>query len=239
MGNLHQVWTLLWGTPLIGIAVTVAAYEAGRAAQQSSGGLAIVNPVLIAMLLLIALLELTRTPYETYFESARLLYFPLGPATVALAIPLYRNYQRLRHSIASVMVAVIAGAMAAALSAIGIAWLAGAPGSLLRSIAPKSVTAPIAIGISQEIGGTPGLTAVLVVITGVLGAVISGFVLDRLRVRSAAARGLAMGVAAHGIGTARALAESETAGAFSSLAMALCALLTALFLPPLARLLLG
>jgi predicted murein hydrolase (TIGR00659 family) len=236
---MDQLWQELWGTPLTGIATTLVAYELGCIAHRRTGSCALVNPVLIAIVLLVCFLGFTKVPYEAYFESARTIHFLLGPATVALAIPLYRNFRHIRQSALAIIVSVSAGAFAAALSAITIAWLAGATNDVLRSIAPKSVTAPIAIGISEQIGGTPGLTAVLVVITGVLGAMISSRVLDALGVQCWRARGIATGVSAHGIGTARVLTQNETGGAFSSLAMGLCGFLTALFLPAIAHLIWG
>jgi putative effector of murein hydrolase len=156
---------------------------------------------------------------------------------VALAVPLYRQLHALRRSLLAVSVALISGSLTAAGSAIGIGWLLGASQRTLLSLAPKSVTTPIAMGISEQIGGLPSLTAALVMMTGISGAVFGRWVLDLVRVRQWPARGLAIGVAAHGIGTARALQVNEVAGAFSGLAMGLNGLATALLLPLLVKLL--
>ena len=159
------------------------------------------------------------------------MHFLLGPATVALAVPLYAQLGKLRASLVPLAGALLVGAAVAVASAVGIAWLLGANRTTLLSIAPKSVTTPIAMGISEKLGGLPSLTAVLVVSTGILGAVLGKYVLDALGVREHSVRGFAIGIAAHGIGTARAFQVSEEAGAFSGLAMGLNGLVTALLFP--------
>jgi predicted murein hydrolase (TIGR00659 family) len=189
-----------------------------------------------AISLLVALLSITKVPYATYFASARPLHFLLGPATVALAIPLARELPRLRRLLWPVSAGLLAGNLAAACSAIGLAKLLGASTQVTLSLAPKSVTTPIAMGISERIGGLPSLTAVLVIITGVLGAVLGPWFLDRLRITDPTVRGTAMGVSAHGLGTAAIYQESREAGAFSGLAMGLSGLITALLLPALVTL---
>ncbi|MEM6490083.1 MAG: LrgB family protein, partial [Pseudomonadota bacterium] len=166
------------------------------------------------------------------------VHFLLGPATVALAIPLYRQLARLRRSAVAVLASVVAGAAAAAASAVAIAWAMGAGRDTLVALAPKSVTAPVAMGIAEALGGLPSLTAVLVILTGILGAMLGPPLLTALGVRDMAARGLALGTASHGIGTARAIQVNAVAGAFAGLAMGLNALATAALLPLVARLLL-
>ena len=185
---------------------------------------------------IVAILALTGTRYETYFNGAQFVHFLLGPATVALAIPLYRQFDKVRRSAFAVLASIIAGSATAAASAVGIAWLLGGSKEALVSLAPKSVTAPVAMGIAEQLGGLPSLTAVLVISTGILGAILGPYVLDVLHMRNMAARGLAMGTAGHGIGTARAMQVNEVAGAFSGLAMGLNALATALLLPLVWRL---
>jgi len=197
----------------------------------------LLNPVLLSIIAIVAILVSTGTSYQTYFEGAQFVHFLLGPATVALAIPLYRQFEKVRRSALALVVSIVAGSVTAAVSAVGIAWLLGGSREALASLAPKSVTTPVAMGIAEQLGGLPSLTAALVIITGILGAIAGPWVLDLLRVRGMAARGLAMGTASHGIGTARALQVSEVAGAFSGLAMGLNALATALLLPVLWRLL--
>lgn len=229
--GLHDVWVYLAETPLLWLSATLVAYVIGDAASAAARRHPLVNPVVIAAGLLVALLLATGTPYQTYFEGAQFVHFLLGPATVALAIPLYTQFRRVRSMLFPVLAGLLAGSLTAALSAIAIARLFGASLPTQLSLAPKSVTTPIAMGIAERIGGIPSLTAVLVIVTGILGAVGARYVFDALKIRDPAIRGFAIGVASHGIGTARAFQVSEQAGAFAALAMGLNGALTALLLP--------
>lgn len=235
--RLADIWVYLAASPLLGLTVTLVAYVLGDRLYRRAKMHPLLNPVLLAVAFLVALLLLTGTPYATYFEGAQFVHFLLGPATVALAVPLYFNRAKLRRLWLPLLGGLVAGSITAAVSAIGIAWLLGGSGETLLSLAPKSVTAPVAMGIAEKLGGLPSLTAILVVATGILGAVLGPMTLNLLRVRDQATRGFALGVTAHGIGTARAFQESEQAGAFSGLAMALNALATAVLLPVIVRLL--
>ena len=183
-----------------------------------------------------ALLWFTETPYETYFEGAQFVHFLLGPATVALAVPLFANLERLRRDLVPLLGALLAGSFTAVVSATGIAWLAGASRETVLSLAPKSVTTPIAMGVAEKLGGLPSLTAVLVVSTGIIGAVLARSVLAGLRIDDDVVSGFALGVAAHGIGTARGFQVSATMGAFAGLAMGLNGIVTAILLPLLLEL---
>ncbi|MXN63798.1 LrgB family protein [Stappia sp. GBMRC 2046] len=236
-GQLADIWVYLAARPLLSLTLTLIAYQAGLWASRKAGMHPLANPVLIAVILLVALLAGTGTPYATYFEGAQFVHFLLGPATVALALPLYRQIERVKTSALAIAVSLIAGTLTAILTAVGTAWLLGASQATLVSIAPKSVTAPVAMGISEQLGGLPSLTAVLVILTGILGAAVGPLVLNLVRVKDWAARGFALGTASHGIGTARALQVNELAGAFAGLAMGLNALATSLLLPLLWRLL--
>jgi predicted murein hydrolase (TIGR00659 family) len=227
----HDVWIPLSRSPAFGIALTLIGYQLGCRLQRCLRGNPLCNPVLIAIGSIIAVLLLTGTDYRTYFETASWIHFLLGPATVALAIPLYKNIGEIRRAALAIGAAVGAGAFAASGSAMAIAWSLGASPTVIRSIAAKSVTTPIAMGVSAQIGGIPELTAVLVVVTGVFGSLCAPEIAAVLGVRCWRARGLAAGVAGHGIATARMLCLNETAGAFSGLAMGLCGLLTAVCLP--------
>lgn len=233
--DLADIWVYLSASPLLGLAATLLAYLAAWHLYQRSGANPLLNPVAVAVGLLIVFLLVTGIPYGRYFEGAQFVHFLLGPATVALAVPLYRQSSRLRTLWLPVGVAVLAGACTAALSAAVTARLLGATPVTALSLAPKSVTAPVAMGISERIGGLPSLTAVLVVMTGVLGAVLGAKVFDLLRIRDDGIRGVAMGTTSHGIGTARAFQISGEMGAFSGLAMALTALASSLVLPWLMR----
>jgi putative effector of murein hydrolase len=180
-------------------------------------------------------LWLTRTDYTTYFEGAQFIHFMLGPATVALALPLWDNRDTIRTSVAPIVLALLAGSIVATGSAILLARAFGLPIVVLLSLAPKSTTAPVALGISEAIGGLPTLTAVLVIMTGIIGAVTVTPLMNLLRISDWRARGFAVGVAAHGIGTARAFQVNPVAGAYAGIAMALNALLTSLIVPILVR----
>jgi predicted murein hydrolase (TIGR00659 family) len=227
----QEIWVYLAASPLLNLTVTLAAYLVGDTLFRKSGHKAIFNPVLIAIVILVSLLRVTGTSYETYFEGAQFVHFLLGPATVALAIPLYRQFDRVRHSGPAILVSLLAGSITAVLSATLITWVMGAPQNVVASIAPKSATTPIAMGISEQIGGLPSLTAVLVILTGITGAMVGTSILERLGVRGASAQGFALGLASHGIGTARALQVGEVAGAFSALAMGLNGVATSLLAP--------
>jgi predicted murein hydrolase (TIGR00659 family) len=223
----------LWTTPLPGVLGTILAYGLCVRLQRRARGHALANPVATSIVLLVVLLAVTNLPYATYFASARLLHFLLGPATVALAIPLARELPRLRRLLWPVGAGLLAGNLAAASSAIFLAKALGASRQVTLSLAPKSVTTPIAMGIAEKIGGLPSLTAVLVITTGVIGAVLGPWFLDRLGISDPTVRGTAMGVSAHGLGTAAIYQESSEAGAFSGLAMGMSGLITALMLPAL------
>jgi predicted murein hydrolase (TIGR00659 family) len=231
MTSLTDVWVYLAASPLLHLTLTLVAYQVGVAIHRAARFNPLANPVLIAVASLVALLAATGTPYPRYFEGAQFVHFLLGPATVALAAPLYRQLARLRRAWPAVLAGLLVGSGVAAGSAVLIARALGASPEVVASLAPKSVTAPVAMAVSKQLGGAPSLTAVAVIVTGVLGAMLGPPLLDALKVRDPAARGLAMGVASHGIGTARALQESETAGAFSGLAMGLNAALTSLAAP--------
>lgn len=234
--KLTEIWVYLSTSPLLGLTVTLVAYQLAYWVYRRLNLNPLANPVAIAVAFLVALLWLTRTPYATYFEGAQFVHFLLGPATVALAVPLYANLESLRRNLVPLGGALLAGSLVAVGSAVGIGWLLGASRETLLSLAPKSVTTPIAMGIAEKLGGLPSLTAALVVATGILGAVLARGTLNLLRIEDHAVRGFAVGVAAHGIGTARAFQVSETMGAFAGLAMGLNGLLTAFLFPLLVRL---
>ena len=235
--DIQSIWVYLSASPLLFLTMTLLAYKGGLWLHQRCNYNALVNPVLIAVTVLVGLLALTETDYSTYFEGAQFVHFLLGPATVALAIPLYRQVQQVRKSLLAILVAVTCGSFAAVASAVGIGWMLGASEQTLLSLAPKSVTTPVAMGISEQLGGLPSLTAAAVILTGIIGAMTGTGLLKILRIEDSRASGLAIGVASHGIGTARALQINEVAGAFSGLAMGLNALATALLIPILIKLL--
>ncbi|AJC71168.1 MAG: CidB/LrgB family autolysis modulator [Thermococcus sp.] len=189
------------------------------------------NPVLLSIATIAGILKLGGFSYDSYMESAVFLKFLLGPAVVSLAVPVYKGRDKIKAYVKEIALGIAVGGTVAILSAFYIAELLGGSREVLLSIAPKSVTTAIAIGVSEEIGGIPALTAVLVVLTGLLGNAFAPELLNLFKVRDRIARGLATGVSSHGLGTARIITEDELAGAVSGLAMALNGVFTALILP--------
>ncbi|MBL0165630.1 MAG: LrgB family protein [Propionivibrio sp.] len=232
---IPEIWVYLTASPLLGLTITLFAYQFAFWVFRRSGQSTWANPVLIAVFTVTLFLWVTNTPYPRYFEGAQFVHFLLGPATVALAIPLHAHWKRLRRMTIPLLVALLAGSVTAALSAMVIAKALGATPATVYSLAPKSVTTPIAMGVAEQIGGIPSLTAVLVILTGIVGAIGFPSLFRILRIRDHATQGFAVGVAAHGIGTARAFLVSEEMGAFSALAMGLNGMLTAVLLPLMLR----
>lgn len=230
------IWSYLSQSPLLWLTATLIAYYLGDSIFRATRRQSWANPVLIAVILLAVVLWGTGTSYQTYFEGAQFVHFMLGPATVALGMPLYDNLRRVRKAALPLIAALVAGSVTAVVSVLAIGKAMGLSHVMLASLAPKSTTAPVAIGIAERLGGEPTITAVLVLLTGVFGAVIATPLLNALGVRDWRARGFALGVAAHGIGTARAFQVNETAGAFAGIGMGLNAVLTAIIAPVALRL---
>ncbi|MCZ8259730.1 MAG: LrgB family protein [Beijerinckiaceae bacterium] len=224
-------WIYLAEQPLFFLAITLAAYLVGDRIAAATGRHPLANPVLIAILLVGAALLVSGTSHARYFEGARFVHVLLGPATVALALPIWRNRALIARHWRAIGAALGIGALVGIGSTLVLAQMLGLSGATLASLAPKSVTAAIAMGIAEQVGGTPPLTAVLVIATGILGAVMVTPLMNLLRIRDYAARGFAVGIAAHGIGTARALQVNEKAGAYAALGMALNGLITAILVP--------
>lgn len=181
--RLNEIWVYLAASPLLGLTATLLAYVFAFRVYERARFSPLANPVMIAVAILVTLLTVTGTPYKTYFDGAQFVHFLLGPATVALAVPLYMQLPKLRKHVFPLL---------------------GASPETMRSLAPKSVTIPIAMGVAEKIGGLPSLTAVLVMATGIIGAVSATKLLNLPRISDYTVRGFATGVAAHGIGTARA-----------------------------------
>lgn len=236
--SLFQAWVYLAATPLVGLTATLLAYQIGYAVFLRANRNPLANPVLIAIALLAVVLWVSGTSYQRYFEGAQFVHFLLGPATVALAVPLYRNFATIRRTAFAICASIVVGSIVAIVTAIGTAWLLGASRQTLLSLAPKSVTTPVAMGISEQIGGLPSLTAALVILTGIIGATFATLLLNAAGIKDWRARGLSVGIAAHGIGTARAFQVNEVAGAFAGVGMGLSALATSLLVPAIVKLLL-
>ncbi|MDN4053978.1 LrgB family protein [Massilia sp. YIM B02763] len=242
MFNFEQFshfWVYLAASPLLGLTLTLCAYLAAQWVYARCGFSPLANPVAIAIAIIAIVLVVSGMSYQRYFAGAQFVHFLLGPATVALAVPLARQVPRLRRNLVPLACALVSGSVTAIVSAVGVTAMLGASPELVRSIAPKSATTPIAMAVSEHLGGVPALTAVLVILTGICGAVTAKFLFNAMRIESHAARGLALGVASHGIGTARAFQVSAEMGAYAGLGMGLNGVLTALIAPWLVPLLLG
>lgn len=235
MSDPTTLWVYLSASPLTWLTLTLATYVLADRFSLALGRHPLANPVLIAILVMSAALMTSGTPYETYFGGAQFVHFLLGPATVALAVPLHQHWQLVRKAVLPILAALLAGSVTAVVTAVSIASAFGMPQSVLAALAPKSVTAAIAMGIAREIGGEPSLTATMVIATGIFGAIIVTPLLNLLRFTDWRARGFAAGVTSHGIGTARAFQVNPVAGTFAGIAMGLNGLLTALLVPLILR----
>ncbi|MDX1781506.1 MAG: LrgB family protein [Thalassovita sp.] len=231
MTDVARIWSYLSTEPLLWLTCTIAIYVIAEAIVGRLGRRALANPVLISVCLIAPVLWLSDTPYETYFEGAQFIHFLLGPATVALAVPLYANLRTVFQTAAPILAALFVGSIVAALSAVLLAKAFGLPDQVILSLSPKSTTAPVALGISEALGGLPTLTAVLVILTGIIGAITVTPLMNVMQITDWRARGFAVGVAAHGIGTARAFQVNELAGTFAGIGMALNAILTSILAP--------
>ena len=229
--NAFRLWVYLQTTPLFWLATTLGAFIVADALARFARRNPLVNPVLVSVALVAALLRLTATDYQTYFNGAQFVHFLLGPATVALGVPLYRNLALVRRNLAPMAAALVAGSLVAVVTAVGLTATLGAPRVVLVSLAPKSVTAGVAMAVSESLGGLPSLTAALVIMTGIIGAMMVTPLMNALRIRDYAARGFSVGLASHGIGAARAFTVDPVAGVFAGIAMGLNAVATPLLIP--------
>ena len=240
MPHFVQLWVYLSASPLFGLTATLVVYLLAQAAYVRLGHAPWANPVLWSILAIASGLTLTKVDYPTYFAGAQFIHFLLGPAVVALGWPLWQRRVELRARLGRVLLAALLGGAAAGGSAVALGWAVGLPHDVVMSLAPKSVTAPVAMGIAEKIGGIPALSAVFAVLTGLIGALSGKYLFDALRIRTThagwRARGFALGTAAHGIGAARALQVNADAGAYAGLALGLQVVLAALLLPLVFRL---
>lgn len=226
----EAAWQAVIHHPLFGVAITLAAFQLSYAAYEKTRWV-FLQPVLVSMLLVIGVLLACGLAYEEYRASAQLLTVMLGPATVALAVPLYLNLRRIRELFGPIMITLLVGGTTATALGMALAWGFGTDRMILMTLAPKSVTSPIAMLVAEQIGGIVALAAVFVMITGILGAIFGPELLRLCGVQHPAARGMALGLTSHAVGTAQALQESDECGAFAALAMSLMGLLTAVLLP--------
>lgn len=224
------MWRELIATPLFGVTLTLVVYLLAQLAYRRLNSV-LVNPVLVSIVVIIALLAMSGIEYRDYARGGDMILFLLGPSVVALAVPLYQRRDQIWQRRAPILLGVLAGSLASIVSACGLAWILGGSREVILSLAPKSVTTPIAISVVEKIGGFAPLTAALVVLTGCLGAVCGPEFCRRIGITSPVATGLAVGTAAHGIGTARMLEVDRLAGAVAGLAIGLNGLMTTFLLP--------
>lgn len=236
--NPFSLWVYLSQTPLLWLSVTLAVYAAVDAVSLASHRNPFMNPVLHSIWIIGVFLYVTGTSYTTYFSGAQFVHFLLGPATVALAVPLYENRKLVAAAILPMLAALLVGSVTAILSVVLFAEAAGLPRDIVLALAPKSVTAGVAMGISETLGANPAITVIATVLTGIMGAIVVTPTMNRLGITDFRARGFAAGLASHGIGTARAFQVDEVAGVFAGIAMGLNALVTSLLVPIAATLLL-
>ena len=229
--NPFSLWVYLSQSPLLWLTVTLLTYAAADAVSLATRRHPLANPVLHAMWIIGAFLLLTKTSYTTYFAGAQFVHFLLGPATVALAVPLYENRRRVAAAVLPMLVALAVGSVTAIVSVVLLAQAFGLPRDIILALAPKSVTAGVAMGISESLHADPSLTAVAVILTGIMGAITVTPLMNLTGITDYRARGFAVGIAAHGIGTARAFQVDEVAGVFAGIAMSLNALVTSLLVP--------
>ena len=239
MPKFVELWVYLSATPLFGLTATLVAYVLAHALYQRLHQAPWANPVLWSVVVIASVLLATDIPYPTYFSGAQFIHFLLGPAVVALGWPLWQRRVELRKRFGRLLVAALAGGTAASGSALALAWAFDLPHEVVLSLAPKSVTAPVAMGIAEKIGGIPALAAVFAVLTGLVGALSGRYLFNALRLPLSTegwmARGFALGTAAHGIGAARALQVNADAGAYAGLALGLQVVLSSLLMPLLFR----
>lgn len=241
MPKFVELWVYLSATPLFGLTATLVVYVLAQTVYARLQQAAWANPVFWTVLVIAAVLLATGVPYPTYFAGAQFIHFLLGPAVVALAWPLWQRRSELRQRWGRLLLAALAGGAATAGSAVALGWAVGLPVDVLLSLAPKSVTAPVAMGIAEKIGGIPALAAVFAVMAGLIGALAGKYLFDLCRIPLDAAgwtaRGFALGTVSHGIGAARAMQVNADAGAYAGLALGLQVVLASLLLPLLFRLL--
>lgn len=241
MPRFVELWIYLSATPLFGLTATLVVYLLAQAAYNKLDNAPWANPVLWSVIVIAGGLIATGVDYPTYFAGAQFIHFLLGPAVVALAWPLWQRRAELRARYGRLLLAALLGGAAASGSALLLGWAVGLPHDVVLSLAPKSVTAPVAMGISEKIGGIPALSAVFAVLTGMIGALSGKYLFDALRITTGptgmAARGFALGTTAHGIGAARALHVDADAGAYAGLALGMQVVLAALLMPLVFRLL--
>jgi predicted murein hydrolase (TIGR00659 family) len=220
----------MFNHPLFGVTLSVVAYTLGIQLSQKYPW---IHPLFVSSLSIILFLLVAHIPYETYKIGGDWLSFLLGPATVALGVPLYKYRSLIKKQLSAILTGVVLGSLTGILSAGSFIWLLGGSKQLIFTMLPKSVSSPIAIELSKLVGGIPELSAVLTVLTGLIGSMLGRSFLQRLGIHETWVIGIATGTAAHGIGTAKLMYSSELEGSYSAFAMALAGIVTSIFFIPI------
>lgn len=234
MSTIHALWVPMALSPLLWLTLTLLCFIAGKKVQISCGGSPLLNPVLLAIILMAMLLKITGTPYDVYFSGAQFINFLLGPATVALAVPLAMNMSHIRSSFRPIGLALLAGSLTSTVTGALLVWAFGGARAVALSMASKSVTTPIAIALAQQVGGVPALTAALAIAGGIVAAVVGQTVLRWFKISDWRAHGFAAGVAGSGVAAAQIAPLNGLAAAFAAIGIGLNGLLTALLVPLMA-----
>ena len=229
--KLYSIWIYLQAEPLFWLTLTIGSYLIADFIYRKSNLFPLLNPVAISVLLVSLILIFFNIQYERYFEGAKFIHFLLGPATVALAVPIYKKWDLIVINSKAIFISLLIGSVFAILVTYLLSLYFELPKELILSLLPRSVTAPIAMGISEIIGGIPSLTAIITLITGVIGASLGIFVFDLMKLKNMDARGFSLGLASHGIGTARAMSKNKNAGVFAAVGMGLSGLVTSIMVP--------
>jgi predicted murein hydrolase (TIGR00659 family) len=229
--KLYSIWVYLQAEPLFWLTLTIGAYLVGDYFYRKSKLFPLINPVVIAIIIVSLVLLGLDVSYERYFDGAKFIHFMLGPATVALAIPIYKQFRFIQKEALSIFVSLLVGSLFAIISTFTLCKIFEINDQLLFSMLPRSATAPIAMGVSDLIGGIPSVTAIITLLTGIMGASLGTFALDLLKLKDMSARGFGLGLAAHGLGTARAMSRNERAGVFAAVALGLNGIATAILVP--------
>ena len=229
--KLYSIWIYLQAEPLFWLTLTIGSYLIADFIYRKSNLFPLLNPVAISVLLVSLILIFFNIQYERYFDGAKFIHFLLGPATVALAVPIYKKWDLIVSNSKAIFISLILGSVFAILVTYLLSIYFELPRELILSLLPRSVTAPIAMGISEIIGGIPSLTAIITLITGVIGASLGIFVFDLMKLKNMDARGFSLGLTSHGIGTARAMSKNKNAGVFAAVGMGLSGLITSILVP--------
>ena len=225
----------LISNPMFGILITLIAYETGLYLQRRTG-LAILNPLLISTVLIIIFLVMTGIDYDTYNSGGQILTFFITPATVALAVPLYRNFKLLVENIWPILLGILGGIIVNFISLYFLMKYTDLDEQLFYSLVPKSVTTPIGIELSSQIGGMPQITIAAIIISGLTGVIAGPIIFKVFKINDKVARGIAYGTTSHALGTTKAIEEGEVEGSMSGLSIGIAGLLTAIIVPVMIKL---